>query len=158
MKYMSIKYMPIMTIVLLNFFIGFGSDLILNYVSRQPYAPAAVKALELYFDRKTNMSAPLRHFESAVNAGLTIVSALIITMLLSQLILGFLHPSTINELGWFIVIAFCVGYVADILIHKLRIFGNTLNKYYSLAGAGLWGAVAFIFSILISYGILFFAF
>jgi hypothetical protein len=41
----------------------------------------------------------------------------------------------------------------DILIEKYKIFGNTLDEYYKDAGAGFWGAVAFIMSIMISYGI-----
>ena len=30
-------------------------------------------------------------------------------------------------------------------------FGNELDLYYKVAGAGLWGALAFVFSIIISY-------
>ena len=41
------------SIILMYFFIGFVSDLILNYLSTQDYAPKPVKAMEFYFKRKT---------------------------------------------------------------------------------------------------------
>jgi len=140
-------------IISLYFFIGFFSDFILNYLSRQTssYVPKTVKVLKSYFDRKTIKNAPLRHIVSGINAGLTIVGALLITMLLSKLIFGFIHPKNASQLWRFILIAFCMGYAADILIYKTQLFGDTLNPYYKVAGAGLWGALAFIFSILLSF-------
>ena len=51
----------------------------------------------------------------------------------------------------FILISFPLGYVIDIIIDKFKIFGNDLDLYYKIAGAGLWGALAFVFSIIISY-------
>ena len=63
--------------------------------------------------------------------------------------LGFYIPHNITELIKFIGIAFPLGYVIDIIIDKLKIFGNDLNLYYKTAGAGLWGALAFVFSIII---------
>jgi len=143
----------ITTITLLYFVIGFISDLCLNYLSHlsSPHVPRAVKALEYYFDRKTIKFAPLRHIISAVNAGLTIVITLIITMLISTFLLGFLHPTTLDELWRFILLAFCTGYAADYLIYKLQLFGTTLNPYYKLAGVGVWGALAFLVSIIIAY-------
>lgn len=140
--------MNLTRLTMLYFFIGFISDLLLNYLSRQSYAPAPIKALEYYFNRKTIINVSIL---SAINAGLTIVGALFVCMLLSNLFLGFLHPRTLDELWRFIIIAFCVGYAIDFLIYKLQIFGPYLNPYYKLAGAGLWGALAFIFSILSSY-------
>jgi hypothetical protein len=55
------------------------------------------------------------------------------------------------SLGKFCVLAFIIGYILDIAIDKLKIFGNRLNTYYKALGAGLWGAIAFIFAIVISY-------
>jgi len=141
-------------ILVLYFCIGFFSDFGLNYLSRQSYAPAAVKVLKFYFDRKTIKSDLLRHCVSAINAGLTIVSAIIVTILISNVLFGFLHPKQWNELWRFLIIAFGVGYLDDILIYKTQLFGDTLNPYYKLAGVGLWGALAFIFSILVCYCIL----
>jgi hypothetical protein len=138
-------------IVLLNFFIGFISDLILNYLSRQKYAPASIKVLEVYFKRKEIKTEPLRTIITAVNAGLTIAICLVIIMLISYLIFGFAFPVRLNQLFKYIILAFVVGYAADVIIYKLHIFGDTLDPYYKLVGAGLWGALAFIFSIVLSY-------
>ena len=138
-------------IVWLNFFIGFVSDLILNYLSRQKYAPPSIKSLEVYFLRKTIKSELLRTIISAINAGLTIVVCLLIIMLISHFIFGFAFPVTLIQLFKYIVLAFVVGYAADVIIYKLHIFGDTLDPYYKVVGAGLWGALAFIFSIVLSY-------
>jgi hypothetical protein len=66
-------------------------------------------------------------------------------------LLGFYIPHNNIELIKFIGIAFPLGYVTDIIIDKLKIFGSSLNLYYKVAGVGLWGALAFVFSIIISY-------
>ena len=93
----------------------------------------------------------MRHVVSAVNAGVTVLSAIIVVMLLSQLLIGFMHPRSLHELWRFMGVAFIVGYVDDIVIYKLQVFGATLNPYYKIAGAGLWGAIALLFSILVTY-------
>jgi hypothetical protein len=72
-------------------------------------------------------------------------------MFISKTIFGFYVPNNNNELIKFLIIAFPLGYIIDIMIDKLKIFGSSLNLYYEAAGAGLWGALAFVFSIIISY-------
>ena len=146
----TITIMSYSILLFIYFFIGFVSDLVLNYASRQSYAPAVIKALKFYFDRKTIKSPALRHVVSAVNAGVTVLSAIIVVMLLSQLLFGFMHPRSLHELWRFMGVAFIVGYVDDIVIYKLQVFGATLNPYYKIAGAGLWGAIALLFSILVT--------
>jgi hypothetical protein len=139
-------------ILLLYFFIGFISDIALNYLSRQSYSPKPVKALKIYFQRKTIKSGLMRLLISAFNAGLTIVVALIITMIISKFLFGFSHPLNFKSLFKFILLAFIIGYGADVFIYKTQLFGETLNPYYNASGgAGLWGALAFIFSILLAY-------
>jgi hypothetical protein len=64
------------------------------------------------------------------------------------------YPSTLYQLFAFLSIAFPLGYISDVIIYKAQIFGDTLNPYYELVGPGLWGAIAYIFSIVVSYGIL----
>jgi hypothetical protein len=140
-------------LLLIYFFIGFVSDIVLNYLSRQAYAPASIKALKVYFFRQTIKNALVRDIVSAINAGLTIVVTLGVTMLLSRVALKFYHPQTLAQLYRFLALAFPVGYLADILIYKTELFGPTLNPFYKIAGAGLWGALAFIFAILVYYGI-----
>ena len=158
-------------ILLLYFFIGFFADLVLNYLSRQTYAPATVKALEIYFERKEIKSASWRAIISGVNAGLTIVGVLLIVMGLFKLTSASTsstststsasstgtsawHPTTPKQLLYFLLLAFPIGWAADVIIYKTQLFGPSLNPYYKIAGAGLWGALAFIFSILVSYFLL----
>lgn len=138
-------------IIFLNFFIGFISDIGLNYLSRQSYSPAAIKVLKFYFERKDIKTEFMRVFISAVNAGLTIVAALLVTMLLAYLLFGFSFPLNLYQLFLYTVLAFLIGYATDFLIYKTEFFGASLNPYYKKVGAGLWGALAFIFSIWASY-------
>ena len=141
-------------ISLLYFFIGFVSDIVLNYLSRQSYAPASIKALKVYFFRPGIKNALLRDTVSAAYAGLTIVAALLITMGFAQLIFKFSHPRSLPQLYRFLLLAFPIGYLMDILIYKKELFGPTLNPFYKIAGAGFWGAMAYIFAILVGYFVL----
>jgi hypothetical protein len=142
-------------IIIIYFFIGFISDIILNVLSRQTYAPASIQALRVYFLRKSSFKSPfIVDIISAINAGLTIVAVLLVTMLLSFLFFHFWHPRTLTELWKFMLLAFPLGYIADIIIYKTELFGPTLNPFYKIAGAGFWGAVAFLFSIAVSYIVL----
>jgi hypothetical protein len=138
-------------LISIYFFIGFISDVVLNYFSRQTYVPvpASIKALKVYFLRSSIKNSLIRDLVSAINAGLTIVAAIILTMSLSYLIFQFAHPRTLAQLFRFLPIAFAVGYVMDVFIYKTELFGPTLNPFYKIAGAGFWGAMAFIFAILI---------
>lgn len=138
-------------LISIYFFIGFISDVILNYLSRQTYVPTSIKALKVYFLRSSIKNSVIRDLISAINAGLTIAAAIILTMCLSSLIFNFVHPDTLRQLFKFLVIAFPVGYLMDIFIYKTELFGPTLNPFYKIAGAGFWGAMAFIFSILVAY-------
>jgi len=143
-------------VLLLNFFIGFISDLGLNFLSRQAYAPIAIKALEIYFKRKTIKTEPARTIISAINAGLTVIICLMVIMLISKFLFGFFFPMNIEQLYPYLPLTFLLGYFADVLIYKLQLFGNTLNPYYKVSGgAGLWGALSIIFSVVLSYGLLY---
>ena len=131
--------------IVLNFFVSFFSDLVLNILSRYKKSPAAIRALKQYF---TYYNSPIL---TAVYAGFTVVSVLLITILLSFLFLGFTEPHTIKQLLKFLLLAFPLGYIADIIIYKYHIFGNHLDPFYKIAGAGFWGALSLIFSIVVSY-------
>jgi hypothetical protein len=105
-----------------------------------------IKSLRPYFANKTIT-------RSGIFAGLTIVSAIIPTIFLFNLVVGERKwtPSSLKELMIMLVIAFPIGYLYDFLIYKWHIFGDTLNDYYKIAGAGLWGAISFEFAIIITY-------
>lgn len=141
-------------ILLIYFFIAFNSDLLLNYLSRQTYAPDSIRALKIYFMRQSIKNSHLRDFVSATNAGLTVVLAIMVTLFLAKVFFNMSHPRSLKELLRFLLIAFPVGYLMDIAIYKTQLFGPTLNPFYKIAGAGFWGAMAFIFSILACYCIL----
>lgn len=134
--------------IIINFIISSFSDIILNFLSKSSIAKynnlKIIMSLKPYFKNKSII-------QSAIYAGITIVIALLIVMIISKSIFNFYVPKNNNDLLKFIVIAFPLGYVADVFIDKFNIFGNELDLYYKVAGAGLWGALAFVFSIIISY-------
>lgn len=134
--------------VIMNFIVTAISDVILNLLSRNSFIKKQnfkiILSLKPYFANKTML-------QSAIYAGLTIVAALLINMIISKNITGIIVPKNNYELFKFILIAFPLGYMIDIIINKYKIFGNDLDLYYKVAGAGLWGAIAFVFSIFFSY-------
>lgn len=129
------------------FFISAVSDLLLNYLSRvkSDHMPKSIVALRTYF----------KHYENAlltaVYAGLTVLAVLLLTMVLSKFIWGFVSPATIPQLLRFLSLAWPLGYGADVFIYKYKVFGETLDPYYKVAGSGFYGALAFVFSIIFSY-------
>jgi hypothetical protein len=140
--------MEVIIFIIINFIVSALSDVSLNLLTRnsltKDYNLKIILSLKPYFKNKSMI-------QSAVYAGITIIVALLINMLISKSIFGFCVPSNNNELIKFILIAFPLGYIIDIMIDKFKIFGSSLNLYYKVAGAGLWGALAFVFSIIISY-------
>jgi hypothetical protein len=142
--------MEVILFIIINFIVSAISDIILNFLSKKSFTKKynlkIILSLNPYFKNKSMIKC-------AMYAGITIVIALLINMLISKNILGFFIPHNNTELIKFICIAFPLGYAIDIIIDKLKIFGNDLDLYYKVAGAGLWGALAFVFSIIISYSI-----
>lgn len=126
--------------VLLNFFIGFFSDIVLNITNLVP-------SLTPYFKNKTIIG-------SAFYAGLTIVAALVITESISSMIFGFSIPLQMEQFYKFIILTAIVGYLADWYIYKTKVFGSDLDQYYKSLGVGFWGSAAFIVSVVISYFLL----
>ena len=135
------------TFLSINFIVSFLSDIGLQILAKPPISKyhnnKIILSLKDYFKGKGVI-------ESGVYAGLTIVIALIIVMAISKHFFGFTIPSNNQEYFRYFALAFISGYIIDILIDEAKLFGNSLDKYYKEAGAGFWGAIAFIFSILIS--------
>jgi hypothetical protein len=140
--------MEVIIFIIINFIVSALSDVSLNLLTRnsltKDYNLKIILSLRPYFKNKSMIKC-------AVYAGITIVVALLINILISKNLLGFYIPHNNNELIKFIGIAFPLGYAVDIIIDRFKIFGNDLELYYKIAGAGLWGALAFVFSIIISY-------
>jgi hypothetical protein len=132
------------TFILVNFIVSAISDLVLNILSRQNISPKEITSLKSYFD----LHSPIT---TAIYAGLTVVSVLIVNILLASILFKFSIPTNISQLFIFILIAYPLGYFADIFIYKYSVFGNELDEYYETTGAGVWGALAFVFAIIVSY-------
>lgn len=134
--------------VAINFFVAFFSDLILNFLSSNYgsrfYKSDIIKSLQPYFKNRSILKA-------ASDAGVTVGVVLIICMVFSFYLLGYAVPNNTFELLQFIVISFIFGYISDVLIEQWQIFGTDLDEYYKVAGAGFWGALALVFSVIISY-------
>jgi hypothetical protein len=137
---MSIKK-SIFIFLFLNFAVSFISDIILNDLSTNFNI---VKSLQSYFYKQSII-------KSAFDAGITVLFGLVINMFFSYFLFGFIIPNNFKKLIYFCILAFIIGYILDILIYKFKVFGERLNIYYKKLGAGLWGSLAFIFSIVISY-------
>lgn len=132
--------MKLFTFLFINCIVSFLSDIVLNDLSTFNFIPS----LKPYFHNKSIIV-------SAFNAAITVEVALLITIALFYAIFHVLVPVNYKLLLYFCVFAFFVGFVIDVFIEKMKIFGNSLDLYYRTFGAGLWGAIAFLFSVLISY-------
>ena len=134
--------------VVLNFCVGFFSDIILNFLSTkrgsQLFNSKIIISLRPYFNNHGII-------HSAINAGVTIIAVLALVMFTSQFILGFNTPKNIKQLVFFLLLSAIYGYIADVFIDKFEIFGDDLKPYYKQPGAKFWGATALVFSIVISY-------
>jgi len=137
---MSVKK-SIIIFIFLNFVVSFMSDIILNDLSTNFNI---IKPLQSYFYKQSII-------KTAFDAGATVLFALVINMFFSYVLFGFIIPNNFTNLIYFSILAFFIGYILDILIYKFKIFGVRLNVYYKKLGAGLWGSLAFVFSIVISY-------
>lgn len=128
------------------FLVSFLSDVVLNDFTRLPlkswHSSDILNSLTSYFKNKSIV-------QSGVYAGVTVVMAYFLLMLLSNGVFplrelvenskkGILKSSNVTSLIHELLLAFVLGYVVDIFIHKTTIFGSSLNAYYAKAGAGLW--------------------
>ena len=131
----------ILLYIFTNFEIAFVSDIVLNdlatYYGMVPF-------FKPYFAGQSIVGC-------GVAAGLTVVMGLVLTMIAAYSILGFWIPNTVGKLTSFSIIGFILGYLLDIFIKQYHIFGNRLDAYYKKMGARLWGGLAFVFCIVISY-------
>jgi len=136
--------MKVETFILLNFIVGVISDIILNDFSRSSISNKIIKSLEPYF--LTNSI-----IEAGVYAGITVVAVIIPVIYVTKYLFNYKVPTTNKQILYTVIVSFVLGFIADILIDKLQIFGSLLDNYYNIAGAGLWGGIAISFSALISY-------
>ena len=131
--------------LIILFIVTFICDLFLNFLSRQSFVPRSIKALKSYFDYYNNIIL------TGVYASITVIVCYLITALVTGFLFHYYVPTNMNQLYMILLIAAPVGYISDIIIYKAKIFGTQLDAFYKEAVAGLSGAVAFIFAIVISF-------
>lgn len=140
--------------VIINFCVAYVSDNVLNDLSKYSKIKA-FKSLLPYFKKKTTVGA-------GIYAGLTIVVATILLMILYNAIFNSYLPNTSSFkfssstfMAYFIffITAYLIGYALDVFIHKMNIFDN-LQTFYNEVGSGNGGALSFIFSLTLSFGLL----
>lgn len=121
---------------LLNFIVGFLSDLVIRDLVTIGY----MQSLNEYFKDKLII-------ESGIYAGLTIIITLGIIYLI--------YPK-IDNIKEFLAVAFIIGYIVDILIKDYKVFGDSLDAFYEEYSAGLLGSLSIIFTIVISHFIIYY--
>ena len=140
--------------VVINFCVAYVSDNVLNDLSKHSKIKA-FKSLSPYFKKKSIVGA-------GIYAGLTIAVATILLMILYNTIFNSYLPntssfkyssSTFMAYFVFFIIAYFIGYALDVFIYKMNIFDN-LQTFYKEVGAGNGGAISFIFSLTLSFGLL----
>jgi uncharacterized membrane protein len=123
--------------LLSNSLIGFTSDIVLNHLSN--YKILNLHTLKPYFQNKSVITAGLY-------AMITVLIIVVIIMQTFKLYYNKTLPENINETLVYLLLTFVIGYIADIIIHKLNIFPK-LKLYYKVIGSGLWGGLAILFSV-----------
>ena len=137
--------MDINKFILINGFVGFFSDMVLNGLSN--YKLMNLNTLRPYFNHHSIVGA-------ATLASITTMVVVYIICFLYKSLYDKYLPETNRERIVFVILTFIIGYIADVLIHRLNIFPK-LKLYYKLVGGGLWGGLAITFSVILSYLILY---
>ena len=137
--------MDINKFILINGFVGFFSDMVLNGLSN--YKLMNLNTLRPYFNHHSIVGA-------ATLASITTMVVVYIICFLYKSLYDKYLPETNRERIVFVILTFIIGYIADVLIHRLNIFPK-LKLYYKVVGGGLWGGLAITFSVILSYLILY---
>jgi hypothetical protein len=128
--------------VIINFFVSYVSDNVLNDLSKyMPYK--AFTSLAPYFKNKSIVVA-------GIYAGITVAFATTLLLLFTRFFLNTYLPVTNSDFALTILIAYIIGYALDVFIYKMNLFDN-LEPFYKIVGAGNGGALSFLFSLVISF-------
>lgn len=140
--------------IIINFCVAYVSDNVLNDLSKYSKIKAFT-SLSAYFKKKSIVGA-------GIYAGLTVAVATIILMILYKVVFNTYLPNTKSHhlfsstfMVYFIffILAYCIGYALDILIYRMNVFDD-LEPFYNEMGAGNGGALSFLFSLILSFGLL----
>ena len=140
--------------IIINFCVAYVSDNVLNDLSKYSKVKAFT-SLSPYFKKKSIVGA-------GIYAGLTVAVATIILMILYNIIFNTYLPNTKSHhlfsstfMVYFIffIVAYFIGYALDVLIYRMNVFDD-LQPFYTEVGAGNGGALSFLFSLILSFGLL----
>ena len=140
--------------IIINFCVAYVSDNVLNDLSKYSKIKAFT-SLSPYFKKKSIVGA-------GIYAGLTVAVATIILMILYKIVFNTYLPNTKSHhlfsstfMVYFIffIVAYFIGYALDVLIYRMNVFVD-LQPFYSEVGAGNGGALSFLFSLILSFGLL----
>jgi hypothetical protein len=140
--------------IIINFCVAYVSDNVLNDLSKYSKIKAFT-SLSSYFKKKSIVGA-------GIYAGLTVAVATIILMILYNIIFNTYLPNTKSHhlfsstfIVYFIffIVAYFIGYALDVLIYRMNVFDD-LQPFYTEVGAGNGGALSFLFSLILSFGLL----
>jgi hypothetical protein len=131
--------------VVILFGVSMFSDVVLNYMSIHKNANPTLKSLRPYYNKYGDILA-------AILAGITVVTVYIIHLLIFNIYLLIFGETSYSIIVFFIS-GIVLGILADIIVDNLHIFGNSLVTYYKLPFSYGWGFVAYLFAIIVSYGI-----
>ena len=131
--------------ILINFCVAYVSDNVLNDLSKYSKIKT-FSSLSSYFKNKSIVVA-------GVYAGLTVAIATIALMFLYRMIFNEYFPTDSTTLTAYFIMAYAIGYALDVFIYKMNIFNN-LQPFYNEVGAGVGGALSFMFSLAVSFGLL----
>ena len=123
------------------FVISLISDIILHYLAIQPHANTLLKSLRPYYKAYGHILSPLF-------AAITVVVVFLIQISTWYAIYSHPFPTSYIQTWIFMGMAVLYGYVADVFIYKFQVFGNTLEKYYAIPGAHVWGILAYLFALI----------
>ena len=128
----------------LSFLVGVVSDFTLQWASRRFTSSNMLSSLQVYFAQRSP-------WLSAIYAGATVLLGVWLTLQANRRLFGFYVPSGHVNLVLTSILGFIIGWVLDVLIKKFKPFGDSLDPYYEVAGAGFWGAAALVFAIMMSF-------
>ena len=129
--------------LILNGIIGFVSDIALNILSN--YNFINLNTLRPYFEDRSMLYLAI--YASIITFTLVLISVNIYKIIFNK------WPT--NDFMYLAIIAFIVGYVADVIADKLNTFPG-MRLYYDTVGSGLWGGISILLSVVLSYYILYY--
>jgi hypothetical protein len=140
--------------IIINFCVAYVSDNVLNDLSKYSKVKAFT-SLSPYFKKNSIVGA-------GIYAGLTVGVATLILIILYKFIFNTYLPNTSSHQLFssafvvyfiFFILAYFIGYALDVFIYRMNVFDD-LEPFYSEVGAGNGGALSFLFSLTLSFGLL----